>query len=286
MRRWVEGVTAFVAICASGCASPVAVSTTPVATAAASASAPGDGSYVGVHWIASQVSINSVSHSIPTGMAVTVDFLRSGSVVFSDGVNAIDAHWAPLSDDGVRVEDARSSAVGYVGHDAPQLAAIMAVQQITSPSIAGESAAEITVTRTGGVLTLAGNTVQISYLNGGTTAPEMTRSAPATTNAPGPSPASGAAAISSAASDVGAAKPFDLLTHCGVREALIKNAYYVASPVLDDGNGNPPPGWSNPYDSGTITINADKTADFEDSAGHQAHFVLRPGATTWLRTCA
>ncbi len=286
MRRWVRGVTAFVAICASGCASPVAVSTPPAATASASASAPGEGSYVGVHWIATQVSINSVTHSIPTGMAVTVDFLQSRSVVFSDGVNAIDAHWAPLPDDAVRVEDARSSAVGYVGRDAQQLAAILAIQQITAPSLAGESAAEITVTRTGGVLTLAGNTVQISYRNAGPTAPEMTRSAPATTNPAGPSPDHGPLAASSAAGDVGAAKPYDLLTHCGVREALIKNTYYLASPVLDDGNGNPPPGWGNPYDSGTITINADKTADFRDSAGHQAHFVVRPGARTWLRACA
>ena len=287
MRRWVCGVTALVAICASGCASPSAVSTPPpAATTSNPASAPGGGSYAGVHWIATQVSVNSVTPSIPTAMAVTVDFLQSGSVVFSDGVNAVHASWASLSGEAVRLGEVRSSAVGYVGHDARQLAAILAVRQITSPSVANHSAAEITATRGSGDLTLAGNGVQISYRSAGPTAPELTRSAPATTDAPGRTPAAGPAATSSAARDAELRKPYDLLTHCGVREALIDNNYYVASPVLDDGNGNPPTGWGNPYDSGTITINADNTADFRDSAGHRAHFVLRPGATTWLQLCS
>ena len=287
MRRWVCGVTALVAICASGCASPSAVSTPPpAATTSNPASAPGGGSYAGVHWIATQVSVNSVTPSIPTAMAVTVDFLKSGAVVFSDGVNVIDARWTSLSGEAVRLGEVRSSAAGYVGHDASQLAAILAIQQITSPSVAGESAAQITVTRTGGVLTLAGNGVQISYRSAGLIAPELTRSAPATTDAPGGSPAAGPAATSSAARDIRGTKPYDLLTHCGVREALIDNNYYLASPVLDDGNGNPPTGWGNPYDRGTMTMNTDKTADFRDADGHRAHFVLRPGATTWLQLCS
>lgn len=286
MRRWVCGATALVAICASSCASPTALSPPAATSASASASAPGGGLYAGVHWIGTQVSVNGVARSIPTAMAVTVDFLQSGSVVFSDGVNVIDAHWASQSGEAVRLDEARSSAVGYVGHDASQLAAILAIRQITSPSLAGESAAQITVTRTGGDLSLTGNGVQISYRSAGPTAPELTRSAPATNGAPGPSPAPGPPAASSAAHDVEATKRYDLLTHCGVREAMIDDNYYVASPVLDDGNGNPPPGWGNPYDSGTITINTDTTADFLDSAGHRAHFVLRPGATTWLQACA
>lgn len=108
----------------------------------------------------------------------------------------------------------------------------------------------------------------------------------ASTGAADGSPATGLATTSSAHHDLGVPAPYDLLTHCGVTEAQIDNNYYVASPVLDDGNGNPPPGWGNPYDSGTITINADGTADFSDSAGHRAHFVLRPGATTRLQGCA
>ncbi len=98
--------------------------------------------------------------------------------------------------------------------------------------------------------------------------------------------ASEPAATSSAAREVGATIPYDLYTHCGIREALIDKNYYVASPVLDDGNGNPPKGWGNPDNSGTMTVNADKTADFHDAAGHRAHFVLRPGAATWLQICS
>ncbi len=100
------------------------------------------------------------------------------------------------------------------------------------------------------------------------------------------SSASEPAATSSAARNVGATSPYELYTHCGIREALIDKNYYVASPVLDDGNGNPPKGWGNPYNSGTMTVNPDKTADFHDSAAHRAHFVLRPGATTWLQICS
>lgn len=142
MRRWVCGVTALVLTCASGCASPSTVSTPPpppTATTSTPASAPDGSSYAGVHWIATQVSVNSVNHSIPTAMAVTVDFLQSGSVVFSDGVNVIDARWASLTGETVRLDEVRSSAAGYVGHDSSQLAAILAVQHIDSPSVAGDS---------------------------------------------------------------------------------------------------------------------------------------------------
>lgn len=184
-----------------------------------------------------------------------------------------------------------SSAEGYVGPDSAQLAAILAVWQMTSPSVAGgsenRSVADITVTGTGATLTLAGNGVWISYRNAGPTAPELTRSAPATTGSSArSSSASEPAATSPRARDAGTTRPYDLLTHCGVREALIDNNYYLAAPVLDDGDGNPPTGWGNPYDSGTMKINAEKTADFRDTAGHRAHFVLRPGATTWLQFCS
>ncbi len=291
--RWVCGLTALVAICASGCAAPTSAVPAGSATATSlAAGVPDRSSYVGIHWIATQVWSEGVTQPIPTAMAVTVDFMASGSVVFSDGVNAVDARWEPRSDDAVRLDEVGSTAEGYVGRDSVQFAAILAVREMTSPSVDGgsgnQSAADITVTRTGGTLTLTGHGVRISYRNAGPTAPEMTRSAPATTGAPPrSSSASGPAATSSSsAHDAGAMLPYDLLTHCGVREALIDNNYYLASPVLDDGNGNPPTGWGNPYDRGTMTMNTDKTADFRDADGHRAHFVLRPGATTWLQLCS
>lgn len=41
--------------------------------------------------------------------------------------------------------------------------------------------------------------------------------------------------------------PYELLTHCGIREARIGSTYYLADHPLSDGQGNPPPGWGNPY---------------------------------------
>ncbi len=140
MCRWVCGLTAMVAICASGCATPT--SAVPAGSAAATslaASVPDRSSYVGIHWIATQVSSEDVTQPIPTAMAVTVDFMASGSVVFSDGVNAVDARWEPRSDDAVRLDEVGSAAEGYVGHDSAQLAAILAVREITSPSVDGGS---------------------------------------------------------------------------------------------------------------------------------------------------
>jgi len=34
--------------------------------------------------------------------------------------------------------------------------------------------------------------------------------------------------------------PYNLYTHCGI-------GYYETTPPLNDGSGNPPPGWGNPY---------------------------------------
>ena len=75
--------------------------------------------------------------------------------------------------------------------------------------------------------------------------------------------------------------PYDLYTHCGIREAKIGDDYYVATPPLSDGSGNPPYGWGNPGQSGTMTVYDDGTARF--SAGLLgATFTLRVGATDWL----
>jgi hypothetical protein len=78
---------------------------------------------------------------------------------------------------------------------------------------------------------------------------------------------------------------FDLYTHCGVREAKIGSGFYLASPVLDDGNGNPPAGWGNPDQVGTMTVYGNGTAHFSAPGGLEADFHLRPGATTWAMIC-
>jgi hypothetical protein len=80
--------------------------------------------------------------------------------------------------------------------------------------------------------------------------------------------------------------PYDLYTHCGIDEARIGNRYFKATPPLSDGSGNPPAGWGNPYQAGTMTLVSVTEAVFTDKPGHRVVFRLRPGATTFLATCS
>lgn len=56
--------------------------------------------------------------------------------------------------------------------------------------------------------------------------------------------------------------PFSLYTHCGVNGAMINHIWWEAVPVLADGNGNPPPTWGNPWQSGTLHYTSDSNAMF------------------------
>ncbi|WP_427134882.1 hypothetical protein [Pseudarthrobacter sp. S9] len=79
--------------------------------------------------------------------------------------------------------------------------------------------------------------------------------------------------------------PFSLYTHCGIYETQVLHTFFVADQPLDDGHGNPPAGWANPYQPGTITVAGSK-AVFHDDTGHAVTFHERPGATSFLRTCS
>jgi len=79
--------------------------------------------------------------------------------------------------------------------------------------------------------------------------------------------------------------PYSLYTHCGIHEALVQGTYFVADEALDDGHGNPPKGWMNPYQPAAITVTGPK-AIFRDDAGHPATFHARPAATGFLTTCS
>jgi hypothetical protein len=94
-----------------------------------------------------------------------------------------------------------------------------------------------------------------------------------------------AAPAGSSAAAVGSPQPYQLYTHCGIDEARIGNRYFEAVHPLSDGQGNPPPGWGNPYQQGTMTLLSPAQAVFRDSAGHQVQFRLRPGATAFKHLC-
>ncbi|MFJ8581342.1 hypothetical protein [Micromonospora sp. NPDC093277] len=78
---------------------------------------------------------------------------------------------------------------------------------------------------------------------------------------------------------------FDLRTHCGIDEARFEGRYYEAVHPLSDGSGNPPDGWGNPYQSGTMQVVSANEAEFRDGAGHVVLFRLRPQATAFQRLC-
>ncbi|HUW86848.1 MAG TPA: hypothetical protein VMW30_00505 [Candidatus Paceibacterota bacterium] len=79
--------------------------------------------------------------------------------------------------------------------------------------------------------------------------------------------------------------PFDLMTHCGINELRSNGRYFQrVGGVLDDGSGNAPSGWGNPFQHGTLSISGD-VAVFRDKVGHVETFKVRSGATGFLNIC-
>ncbi|MEV8150531.1 hypothetical protein AB0O52_20605 [Arthrobacter sp. NPDC080073] len=79
--------------------------------------------------------------------------------------------------------------------------------------------------------------------------------------------------------------PMMLYTHCGIEELRVDDTFFTAETPLNDGQGNPPPGWGNPYQAGTVTV-AGSEAVFRDDNGHIVTFRARPGATGFLKICS
>ena len=80
-------------------------------------------------------------------------------------------------------------------------------------------------------------------------------------------PSSVASAAGPSAPDAG--RPFDLFTRCGVLGADVDGVWFAAEPPLTDGQGNPPDGWGNPDQPGTLTMLSATEAVFRDDAGHE-----------------
>jgi hypothetical protein len=69
------------------------------------------------------------------------------------------------------------------------------------------------------------------------------------------------------AASAGRGTPYRLYTHCGIEWARIHGTFWRATQPLSDGNGNPPPGWGNPFQAGTLTLRNRTTAEFSSRAG-------------------
>lgn len=88
------------------------------------------------------------------------------------------------------------------------------------------------------------------------------------------------------ASNAAEGQSFSLYTHCGIDELRVDGKFYerVGGP-LDDGNGNPPNGWDNPYQAGRITVGGSLVV-FSDDRGHHEQFEPRMGATDYKHICS
>lgn len=79
---------------------------------------------------------------------------------------------------------------------------------------------------------------------------------------------------------------YDLYTHCGIVYARVGNRWYETTQPLSDGSGNPPPGWANPYQPGTLTFVSPTRVIFTDKAGHRVVFTLVPSGGHRERTAS
>lgn len=81
-----------------------------------------------------------------------------------------------------------------------------------------------------------------------------------------------AAPTTPAQSDQVQAMVFDLYTHCGINNFMAYGKYFARiGGSLSDGSDNPPDGWGNPFQRGTLTLSGD-TAVFRDKLGHVERF--------------
>jgi hypothetical protein len=108
-----------------------------------------------------------------------------------------------------------------------------------------------------------------------TTPGETAEGPSAAGTAPGSSAATGVPALPTPA-EIGVAYPFDLYTHCGVLGADVAGTWFAADPPLEEGAGNPPPDWDNPYQRGRLTLVTATEAVFTDDAGHEVRLGAAP----------
>ena len=95
---------------------------------------------------------------------------------------------------------------------------------------------------------------------------------PATTHTATPSPRETATSCSEReekprcpGAEIGKAYPFALYTHCGIRSADFDGRRWIADPIL--GSANPPPGWGNPADKGSMELVSEDRARFYQHQG-------------------
>lgn len=85
--------------------------------------------------------------------------------------------------------------------------------------------------------------------------------------------------------EIGLTYQYRLSTHCGIEWARIDGAWWRTAP-LSDGHGNPPPGWDQFTQPGTLTILDMETAQFTGTNGQELTFRRAQGSENLPRGCA
>lgn len=83
---------------------------------------------------------------------------------------------------------------------------------------------------------------------------------------------------------IGVYYAYGLRTHCGIEYAYFDDRHWVTEPPLNDGSGNPPAGWDNPWQSGWMRLRSEDEAEFT-AADLKADFEPAP-ASFELPGCA
>ncbi|HWG97852.1 MAG TPA: hypothetical protein VNV66_00665 [Pilimelia sp.] len=98
-------------------------------------------------------------------------------------------------------------------------------------------------------------------------------------SAAGPAETAAAGTLAGANLDVGASGTHQMLTHCGVESIKINGGWWNAVTPLYGPSGEgagPPVGWNEPWQEGTLTLEAEDRAVF---AAVGKRVVLQPSAT-------
>ena len=86
--------------------------------------------------------------------------------------------------------------------------------------------------------------------------------------------------------EIGKTYSFTLYTHCGVRRSYFDGRRWIVGPTLLNNDINPPPGWGNPTDEGTMELVAKNVARYTSRSGLVAEFRPLPEGEDDVWSCS
>jgi hypothetical protein len=83
---------------------------------------------------------------------------------------------------------------------------------------------------------------------------------------------------------IGVPYSVSVYTHCGLRHVEFDASNWAISGVLSDPSFNPPAGFGNPTDNGTVTLITRNTARYRSESGEE-RTLTRGGGLPWVEGC-